>query len=78
MKTARLSLASSLLLLFCFVHPLAAQPAKKKATAAKAIPLAEPIPENSSTKHTLQLDGTTIEYTATAGQMPLKSRKWRG
>jgi len=74
MKTARLSLVYALLLLFCFTCPLPAQQAKKKNQAPKAIPLVESVPENSSTKHTLQLDGKTIEYTATAGQMPIKNR----
>src|SRR5258708_4455408 len=72
MKTARLSLYPRLLL-FCFACPLSAQQAKKKTPAAKAIPLAESIPENRSTKHTLQVDGKTMEYTATAGQMPIKN-----
>jgi hypothetical protein len=59
--TARMSLAYALLLLVCFACPLPAQQAKKKTSAPKAIPLAEAIPENSSTKHTLQVDGKTIE-----------------
>jgi carboxypeptidase C (cathepsin A) len=73
MKTARMSLAYSLLVLLSFAHPLAAQQPKKKAAAAKPIPLAEPIPVDSSTRHTQQVGGKTIDYTATAGQMPIKN-----
>jgi carboxypeptidase C (cathepsin A) len=76
MKIARLSVVCSLLALLSFAYHLPAQQPKKKAAAApKAIPLAESVPENSSTKHTLQLNGKTLEYTALVGQMPIKNAK---
>src|SRR3954454_9721521 len=75
MKALRTALAYSLLLLFGFAAHLPAQQAKQKGGAAKTIPLAESMPEDSSTKHTLRVDGKTMEYTATAGQMPIKNAR---
>ena len=57
-------------------HEDASKPAAEKHAADKAIetkPQAEAPPVQ--THHTLHLDGQTLNYTATAGMMPLKNDK---
>ena len=73
MNTIRVAFTYSLVFALCFASSVPAQQGKKKAGAAKAIPLAETIPEDSTTKHAVQVNGKTIEYTAKAGQMPIKN-----
>jgi carboxypeptidase C (cathepsin A) len=57
-------------------HPDAAKPAAEKPGAEKAVeskPQAEVPP--LQTHHTLRVNGQTLNYTATAGMMPLKNDK---
>lgn len=75
MRCAHLPITFGLLILLGFASPTAAQPAKKKFTAPKSIPLAEPIPPDRTTTHTLTIGGKSLDYTVTAGQMPIKNAR---
>jgi len=76
MQLERTLLATALVLpLMLPAAPLAAEEAKDQKSIAEEKPEAQPEAKSNSTDHRVVIDGTTIEYTATAGWLIQKNDK---